>query len=148
MNADIIRSRSMVVLFSVWFAVLLAACDGGISGTGDGGPIIVDVDGDSGTVAESDHAAGDTADGLVSAGISIPLDFTSAPLTNALALTTTAQDDTGQYANGGAVLSELLHTRIRRYDDSIAQVSVHTAALQRELAAILEQCTGGGICDA
>lgn len=67
------------IMFSVMVSLLISACSGGISGTGNGGQSVVNVDDNSGTGTDSSADGGDDTDG--GADAETPTDGDSIPQT-------------------------------------------------------------------
>ncbi len=134
------------ILFQLLVAATLTACSGGISGTGDGGPIIV-VDGDTTDAGanSTDSNIPDATVDMVVANQILPGNLlsqtridTTAPASDGVAVESSVVDN--------AIVTNLLNTLLSQYNEAGSNVSTDITLLEPPLLEALNTCESQGRC--
>ena len=138
-----------VILRAIFLPLLLvtavSACSGGISGTGDGGPIIV-VDGDTGANATDANGPDATADTIMANLQIFPASLLSQPLNNVVS---TAQNGNSLEAadSENALVTAEFYALLSKYYDAGNRITDDLTLLESYLLNELNSCESQGRCN-
>lgn len=136
-------SKIRTPLYIVPLMALLSACSGGISGTGDGSPIITPGEENSAGGIDSGDNSADNLDSQLHSPVQLPINGLNTALTN-LSIPLSRQARLAAQDT----ITVLLETRFDAYTTAANQVYGDLRALQNTLTDKISQCDNSGQCDA